>query len=94
MKDYKMLPVESPHIDIEIGGEKISVDKIISYKNHPNFVSPYEFFDVWLPEAIEYLPPINIRVMDNRLDLTACGVASLISFLNWKYRKVIVTPVV
>ena len=66
MKDYKMLPVESPHIDIEVGGERISVEKITSCKHHPNFNNPYEFFDVWLPVEEEYLPPINIRVMDNR----------------------------
>ena len=69
MKDYKMMPVESPSVDIEVGGERITVEKIVSCKNHPNFGSPYEFFDVWLPVAEEYLPPINIRVMDNRWDI-------------------------
>ena len=66
LKDYKMLPIESPHADIEIGGETITIDKIPSLKKHPNFAVPFVYFDVWLPVREEFLPPINIRVMDNR----------------------------
>ena len=61
-----MMAIDSPHADIEIGGETVTIEKIPSLKKHPNFAIPYVFFDVWLPIKEEFLPPINIRVMDNR----------------------------
>ena len=66
MKDYKMIPIDSPHIDIEVGGQTLQIDKIDSLKKHPNFASPHAYVDVELPVNEEFLPPINIRVMDNR----------------------------
>ena len=66
LKDYKMIPVDSPQIDIEVGGKTLVVDKITSLKKHPNFAVPHQYIDVWLPTNQEYLPPINIRVLDNR----------------------------
>ena len=42
------------------------MDKIKSVKKHANFKNPQNFIDVWLPVNELYLPPINIRVMDNR----------------------------
>ena len=66
MKDYHMIPVDSPNIDIDIGGDTLKIEKIPSLKKHPNFGEPYRYVDVWLPVDEEFLPPINLRVMDNR----------------------------
>ena len=61
-----MIPVDSPNIDIDIGGDTLKIEKIPSLKKHPNFGEPYRYVDVWLPVDEEFLPPINLRVMDNR----------------------------
>ena len=66
MKDYKMMPVESPSLDIEVGGKTLRVEKIDSVKRHPNFNIPHDYIDVFLPIKEEFLPPINIRILDNR----------------------------
>ena len=61
-----MLPVDSPHVEIEIGGETLCLDKIKSVKQHSNFDNPHNFIDVMLPSEDLYMPPINIRILDNR----------------------------
>ena len=44
----------------------MTIDKITSVKRHPNFASPHAYIDVELPEKEEFLPPINLRILDNR----------------------------
>ena len=42
------------------------MEKIKSVKKHANFDNPRNYLDVMLPVEELYLPPINIRVLDNR----------------------------
>ena len=53
-------------MEVELGGRTLVMDKIKSVKQHANFDNPHNFIDVMLPIEEIYLPPINIRVMDNR----------------------------
>ena len=66
LADYKLQSVDSPHLEIEIGGETLVMEKIKSVKKHANFKNPQNFIDVMLPVDELYLPPINIRILDNR----------------------------
>ena len=66
LEDYKMSAVNSPHLEVEIADCKLKLDKIKSMKKHGNFENPHKFIDVMLPVEALYLPPINIRVLDNR----------------------------
>ena len=59
--DYKFQAVDSPHLEIEIGGSTLAVHKIKSIKKHSNFENPHNFIDVMLPKEELYMPPINIR---------------------------------
>ena len=50
----------------QVGGQTVTIEKIDSVKKHPNFLSPHAFIDVMLPVEEEFLPPLNIRILDNR----------------------------
>ncbi|XP_063694280.1 myoferlin-like isoform X6 [Bolinopsis microptera] len=66
LEDFKLSAVDSPHLEIEVGGEVLTMEKIKSVKKHANFKNPQNYIDVMLPVNELYLPPINIRVLDNR----------------------------
>ena len=66
LKDFKQNSVNSPHLEIEVGGQTLVIKKIESVKKHANFDNPRNYLDVMLPVEELYLPPINIRVLDNR----------------------------
>lgn len=66
LKDYKLQSVDSPHLEVELAGKTLAMDKIKSVKKHANFDNPHNFIDVMLPVEELYLPPINIRLLDNR----------------------------
>ena len=46
MKRFRLLPVNSPSIELNIGGYIQTTTKIKSVKKNPNFDNPIVFFDV------------------------------------------------
>ena len=46
MKRFRLLPVNSPSIELNIGGYIQKIAKIKSAKKNPNFDNPIIFFDV------------------------------------------------
>lgn len=46
MKRFRLLPVNSPSIELNIGGYIQKTAKIKSVKKNPNFDNPIVFFDV------------------------------------------------
>ncbi|XP_066277223.1 dysferlin-like isoform X3 [Branchiostoma lanceolatum] len=66
MKKYQLSSVNSPSVQLEIGGNIQETKVIKSLKKNPNFEEPHLFFDVYLPKEDLYMPPVNIKVFDNR----------------------------
>eukprot|EP00058_Branchiostoma_floridae_P024963 XP_002610453.1 hypothetical protein BRAFLDRAFT_124267 [Branchiostoma floridae] len=66
MKKYQLSSVNSPSVQLEIGGNTQETKVIKSLKKNPNFDEPHLFFDVYLPKEDLYMPPVNIKVFDNR----------------------------
>uniref|UniRef100_A0A5K3EPQ9 C2 domain-containing protein n=1 Tax=Mesocestoides corti TaxID=53468 RepID=A0A5K3EPQ9_MESCO len=66
MAKYQLATVNSPSVEIEIGGTVISSDVIKDVKRTPNFRKPLMFHVAKLPKESLYMPPINIGVRDNR----------------------------
>ena len=66
LSPYQLLPVTSPSIDFEIGGQIMSSPVISNTTKNPNFPDPLIFFDVALPKDEIYTPPLNIVLRDSR----------------------------
>ncbi|XP_077991096.1 otoferlin-like isoform X2 [Glandiceps talaboti] len=66
MKRLQLMPVDSPKVDIEIGGNTVHSSMILNTSKNPNFSNPLTYIDLELPANEDYCPPVNIRVMDCR----------------------------
>ncbi|KXJ28698.1 Myoferlin [Exaiptasia diaphana] len=66
MKKYQLANVTSPSVEFECGGHVIQSEVIKNTQKTPNFENPLFFFDVMLPKEELYIPPMNIKVRDNR----------------------------
>ena len=66
MTKYQLAAVNSPSVEIEIGGTVLSSDVITNLKRTPNFKKSLMFHVAKLPKETLYMPPINIGVRDNR----------------------------
>jgi hypothetical protein len=89
LADFKLQSVDSPHLEIEVGGATLVMDKIKSVKKHANFTNPQLFLDVMLPVEELYLPPINIRVLDNRWESKlSMGIGALDKY-DQKYLRIL-----
>lgn len=66
MSKYQLAAVNSPSVEIDIGGTILESDVIGNLKRQPNFKKNLMFHVANLPKAELYMPPINIGVRDNR----------------------------
>ncbi|CDS40655.1 myoferlin [Echinococcus multilocularis] len=66
MSKYQLAAVNSPSVEIEVGGTVLSSDVITNLKRTPNFKKSLMFHVAKLPKETLYMPPINIGVRDNR----------------------------
>uniref|UniRef100_H2LE95 Dysferlin, limb girdle muscular dystrophy 2B (autosomal recessive) n=1 Tax=Oryzias latipes TaxID=8090 RepID=H2LE95_ORYLA len=66
LKSYQMASVKSPSLQVECGGIMIQSCVIHNVKKKPNFDINTLILDVRLPQEELYMPPIVIKVIDNR----------------------------
>ncbi|KAM3186213.1 hypothetical protein ACTXT7_004799 [Hymenolepis weldensis] len=66
MEKYQLAAVNSPSVEIDIGGTVLTSDVISNLKRQPNFKKFIMFHVAYLPKEELYMPPINIGVRDNR----------------------------
>ncbi|VEL14745.1 unnamed protein product [Protopolystoma xenopodis] len=66
MRKFQLMSVNSPSVEIEIGGNRVESSVIKNAKRNPNFNSPLLFLDVMMPKEELYTPPMNVGVRDNR----------------------------
>nr|CDS32028.1 myoferlin [Hymenolepis microstoma] len=66
MSKYQLAAVNSPSVEIDIGGTVVTSDVITNLKRQPNFKNHHMYIEAYLPKEELYMPPINIGVRDNR----------------------------
>ncbi|XP_030635858.1 dysferlin isoform X2 [Chanos chanos] len=66
LKSYQMASVTSPSLQVECGGCMVQSCVIRNAKKKPNFDVNTLLIDVRLPREELYMPPIVIKVIDNR----------------------------
>ncbi|XP_039996404.1 LOW QUALITY PROTEIN: dysferlin [Xiphias gladius] len=66
LKSFQLASVTSPSLQVECGGTMIQSCVIRSVKKKPNFDVNILVLDVRLPCKESYMPPIVIKVIDNR----------------------------
>jgi len=64
---YMFMSVDKPHIEFECGGKSVITPVLKTFEDNPNFPDNRLLIELDLPKKIEYLPPLNIRVFDNRV---------------------------
>ncbi|XP_056156157.1 dysferlin [Lampris incognitus] len=66
LKSFQLASVTSPSLQVECGGAMVQSCVIHNVKKKPNFDISTLFIDVRLPREELYMPPIIIKVIDNR----------------------------
>uniref|UniRef100_A0A3Q4N4Y8 Dysferlin, limb girdle muscular dystrophy 2B (autosomal recessive) n=1 Tax=Neolamprologus brichardi TaxID=32507 RepID=A0A3Q4N4Y8_NEOBR len=66
LKSFQLASVTSPSLQVECGGSMVQSCVIRSVKKKPNFDINTLLLDVRLPQEELYMPPIVIKVIDNR----------------------------
>ncbi|XP_066536467.1 dysferlin isoform X2 [Hoplias malabaricus] len=66
LKSYQLASVTSPSLQVECGGCMVQSCVIRNTKKNPNFDINTLFIDVRLPKEELYMPPLVIKVIDNR----------------------------
>lgn len=66
LKSFQLSSVTSPSLQVECGGTMVQSCVIRSVKKKPNFDVNTLMLDVRLPQEELYMPPIVIKVIDNR----------------------------
>ncbi|XP_058250619.1 dysferlin isoform X2 [Hemibagrus wyckioides] len=66
LKSFQLASVTSPSLQIECGGCMVQSCVIRNTKKNPNFEVNTLFIDVRLPREELYMPPLVIKVIDNR----------------------------
>ncbi|XP_078613873.1 dysferlin-like isoform X2 [Branchiostoma floridae x Branchiostoma japonicum] len=68
MKRCHLLVVNSPSVEFEIAGQVVLRSSVIANaKDNPNFSRPLLHTEMELPVDPDYMPPMTIKVYDNRL---------------------------
>ncbi|XP_037400131.1 myoferlin isoform X3 [Pygocentrus nattereri] len=66
MKTYQLVPITSPSLVVECGGERVQSAVIKNMKKNPNFSGNVLLLKVLLPKEEIYTPPIVLKVIDHR----------------------------
>ncbi|XP_052416119.1 dysferlin isoform X10 [Carassius gibelio] len=66
LKSFQLASVASPSLQVECGGSVVQSCVIRNTKKNPNFEVNTLFIDVQLPKEELYMPPLVIKVIDNR----------------------------
>ncbi|XP_050970047.1 dysferlin isoform X11 [Labeo rohita] len=66
LKSFQLASVTSPSLQVECGGHVVQSCVIRNAKKNPNFDVNTLFIDVRLPKEELYMPPLVIKVIDNR----------------------------
>ncbi|XP_058637227.1 dysferlin isoform X7 [Onychostoma macrolepis] len=66
LKSFQLASVTSPSLQVECGGNVVQSCVIRNTKKNPNFEVNTMFIDVRLPKEELYMPPLVIKVIDNR----------------------------
>uniref|UniRef100_A0A4W3IN78 C2 domain-containing protein n=1 Tax=Callorhinchus milii TaxID=7868 RepID=A0A4W3IN78_CALMI len=66
VKSYQLASVTSPSLVVECGGQIIQSCVIKNAKKNPNFDVSVLFMEVRLPKEELYMPPILVKLIDNR----------------------------
>ncbi|XP_034020743.1 dysferlin isoform X3 [Thalassophryne amazonica] len=66
LKSFQLASITSPSLQVECGGTMVQSCVIRSVKKKPNFDVNTLILDVRLPQEELYMPPIAIKVIDNR----------------------------
>ncbi|XP_057205584.1 dysferlin isoform X4 [Triplophysa rosa] len=66
LKSFQLASVTSPSLQVECGGCVVQSCVIRNSKKNPNFDNNILFIDVRLPKEELYMPPLVIKVIDNR----------------------------
>ncbi|XP_073692733.1 dysferlin [Garra rufa] len=66
LKSFQLASVASPSLQVECGGHVVQSCVIRNTKKNPNFDVNILFIDVRLPKEELYMPPLVIKVIDNR----------------------------